>query len=81
MLRNTSLRVNVSSHRYAHIMHAGHGVAQRASEDQRWDSRFRRGRAFLKKTEMVTVMVTGAMGAFEGHISTGFIFRLYFIGL
>jgi hypothetical protein len=33
MLRNTSLRVNVSSHRYAHIMHAGHGVAQRASED------------------------------------------------
>jgi hypothetical protein len=35
----------------------------------------------FKKIEMVTVMVTGAIGAFEGHFSTGFIFRLYFIGL
>jgi hypothetical protein len=46
MVRNTSLRVNVSSHRYAHIMHAGHGVAQRWSEDRRSVSRFRRGRTF-----------------------------------
>jgi hypothetical protein len=29
MVRNTSLRVNVSSHRYAVMMQAGHGVAQR----------------------------------------------------
>jgi hypothetical protein len=30
---------------------------------------------------MVTVMVTGAIPRIEGHYSSGFIFRLYFIGL
>ena len=43
MVRNTSRRVNVSSHRYALMMQTRHGVAQRFREDQRWVSTFRRG--------------------------------------
>jgi hypothetical protein len=35
----------------------------------------------FKRTEMVTVMVTGAIRRFEREYSSGFIFRLYFIGL
>ncbi len=46
MVRNTSRRVNVSSHRHAHTMQTRRGAAQRSSEDQRSVSGFRRGRTF-----------------------------------
>jgi hypothetical protein len=46
MVRNTSLRVNVSSHRYAPMMQTGHGVAQRFRKDQRWTLKFHRGGVF-----------------------------------
>lgn len=43
MVRNTSRRVNVSSHLDAPMMQTRRGVAQRSSEDQRSVSRFRGG--------------------------------------
>jgi hypothetical protein len=46
MVRNSSRRVNVSSHRYAQMMQTRHGVAQRPGEDQRSISKFLQGVAF-----------------------------------